>query len=245
MTTFDELAEAYEAGRIGYSTELYNMLVGFGLNPKLTVIDVGCGTGLASRPLIENGFHVTGIDISEPMLEKARARFPGTWIKASAEKIPFPDANFDVAISAQTMHHLNRAAAMAEMVRVVKPGGIIAVWWKHLSGEDPVKMIRDDVASDLRSDPLPSGLAGGFKEFYAAPLTDHTLRVIPWQTMMGLEELIVSERSRKIVRDALGKRADEYFKRFEQRLRDRFGDGNPRVPLGYIQFLYVARKPQA
>ena len=89
------------------------------------------------------------------------------------------------------------------MIRVVKPGGIVAVWWKVLSGEDPVKMLRDDVAADLGADPLPSGLAGGFKEFYAAPLTDHMLRVIPWQTMIGLEELIVSERSRKIVRDRL------------------------------------------
>jgi SAM-dependent methyltransferase len=243
MTTFDDLAEAYEAGRVGYSPELYNVLVGFGLNPKLTVIDVACGTGLASRPLIENGVHVTGIDISEPMLEKARSRFPGTWIVAPAEKIPFPDANFNVAICAQSIHHLNRPAAIAEMVRVVKPGGIVAVWWKHLSGEDPVKMIRDDIAADLGADPLPSGLAGGFKEFYGAPLVDHTLRVVPWQTMSGLEELIVSERSRKIVRDVLGARAEEYFKRFEQRLRDRFGEGNPRVPLSYVQFLYVARKP--
>ena len=243
MTTFDELAEAYEAGRIGYSTELYNMLVGFGLNPKLTVIDVGCGTGLASRPLIENGFHVTGIDVSEPMLEKARSRFPGTWIVAPAEKIPFTDSNFDVAICAQSIHHFKRPAAVAEMIRVVKPGGIVAVWWKVLSGEDPVKMLRDDVAADLGADSLPSGLAGGFKEFYAAPLTDHMLRVIPWQSMIGLEELIVSERSRKIVRDRLGSRAEEYFKKFERRLRDRFGEGNPRIPLNYVQFLYAARKP--
>jgi ubiquinone/menaquinone biosynthesis C-methylase UbiE len=242
-TTFDELADAYEAGRSGYSTELYNTLVGYGLNPRLSVIDVACGTGLASRPLIENGFHVTGIDISEPMLEKARVRFPGTWIKGSAEQIPFPDGNFDVAICAQSIHHLDRAAAMAEMVRVVKPGGIIAVWWKVLSGEDPVKMLRDDAASDLGVEPLASGLTGGFKEFYGSSLSDYMLRVIPWQSMAGLEEYLAYEGSRKIVRDRLGNRAEDYFKKVEQRLRDRFGDGNPRIPLSFIQFLYVARKP--
>jgi ubiquinone/menaquinone biosynthesis C-methylase UbiE len=243
MTTFDELADAYEAGRVGYSTELYNTLVGFGLNPRLTVLDVACGTGLASRPLIENGVHVTGIDVSEPMLEKARVRFPGTWIAAPAEKIPFQDATFDVAICAQAIHHLDRAAAMAEMVRVVKPGGMIAVWWKALSGEDPVKMTRDDVTADLGKEPLPSGLAGGFKEFYAAALADYKLRVIPWQTIAGLEEYLVYERSRKIVRDSFGSRADDYFRALERRLRERFGDGNPRIPLNFIQFLYVARKP--
>lgn len=57
------------------------------------------------------------------------------------------------------------------------------------------------------------------------------------------EELIVSERSRKIVRDRLGLKREEYFKKFERRLRDRFGDGNPRIPLNYVQFLYAARKP--
>jgi len=243
MTTFDELADAYEAGRTGYSTELYNTLVGFGLNPRLTVLDVGCGTGLASRPLIENGVHVTGIDISEPMLDRARVRYPGTWIAGSAEKIPFPDANFDVAICAQAIHHFDRKAAITEMVRVVKPGGIIAIWWKSLSGEDPVKMLRDDVAIDLGAEPLPSGLPGGLKEFYGAPLADHMLRVIPWQSMTGLEEYLVYERSRKIVRDRLGSRAQEYFTKLERRLRDRFGDGNPRLPLNFIQFLYAARKP--
>jgi ubiquinone/menaquinone biosynthesis C-methylase UbiE len=243
MTTFDDLADAYEAGRSGYSTELYNTLVGFGLNPKLTVIDVGCGTGLASRPLIENGFHVTGIDVSEPMLEKARVRFPGTWIKGSAEKIPFPDANFDVAICAQTIHHVDRKATMTEIVRVVKPGGIVAVWWKSLGGEDPVKMVRDSVAEDLGEEAPPSGLPGGFKEFYAAALTDQTLRVIPWQSMAGLEEYLIYERSRKIVRDTFGARTPQYFERLERRLRDRFGDGNPRIPLNYVQFLYMARKP--
>ena len=106
---------SYEAGRVGYSTELYNTLVGFGLNPKLTVIDVGCGTGFGQPSAHRERFHVTGIDISEPMLEKARSRFPGTWIVASAEKIPFTDSNFDVAICAQSIHHLNRPNAVAEM----------------------------------------------------------------------------------------------------------------------------------
>jgi SAM-dependent methyltransferase len=243
MTAFDELAEAYEAGRIGYSTELYNTLVGFGLNPKLAVLDVGCGTGLASKPLIENGFRVTGIDVSEPMLEKARVRFPGTWIAGSAEKIPFPDGTFDVAICAQAIHHFDRKKAIAEMVRVTKSGGIIAIWWKTLSGEDPVKMSRDDVAVDLGAEPLPSGMTGGLKEFYGAPLVDHRLRVIPWQTMTGLDEYLTYERSRKIVRDRLGSKAKDYFDKLERRLRDRFGEGNPRIPLNYIQFLYAARKP--
>jgi len=243
MTTFDDLAEAYEAGRTGYSTELYNVLAGFGLKPRLSVLDVACGTGLASRPLIENGFHVTGIDVSQPMLDRAKARLPGTWVTGSAESIPFADAHFDVAICAQAIHHVDRPRAIAEMIRVVKPGGILAIWWKQLSGEDSFKLMRDEVARELGSDPLPSGLTGGMKEFYGAGLAEYMLRVIPWQTTSGLEELMALERSRKIVRDRLDFKAADYFRKLQDRLRERYGEGNPRVPLSYIQFLYAARKP--
>ncbi|HTX59916.1 MAG TPA: class I SAM-dependent methyltransferase [Verrucomicrobiae bacterium] len=239
---YDALADAYQAGRIGYSSDLYNVLAGFGLAARHRVLDVACGTGLASRPLIEGGLKVTGVDASEEMLERARARFPGaTWERGSAEKLPFGDGTFDVAICAQAIHHLDRKAAIAEMMRAIKPGGLVAIWWKSLVGEDPVKMLRDDVADDLGVDPPQSGLAGGFKEFYAAPFAEHALRVIPWHTTVGLEEYLAYERSRKIVYDVMRGQAESYFKNLERRLRETFGAGNPRIPLGYMQFMYLGR----
>jgi ubiquinone/menaquinone biosynthesis C-methylase UbiE len=242
MTTFDSLAEHYDAGRLGYSNDLYNALLGFGLAPRHHVLDVACGTGLASRPLVENGFKVTGVDVSEPMLAKARARFPdASWVAGSAEALPFAPATFDAAISAQAFHHLDRTKAMAELMRVVKPGGLIAIWWKLLMNDDPVAMLRGQVARELSVELPQSGLAGGFKEFYAAPLADHALRVLPWRATIALDDYLRYERSRKLVRDAFGARADEYFARLEERLREQAGAGNPLLPLGYLQFLYVAR----
>ena len=244
MTTFDPLAEHYDAGRTGYSNDLYNTLLGYGLTPRDHVLDVACGTGLASRPLVENGFRVTGVDVSDAMLAKARAHYPSaTWVAGDAEKLPFGQAAFDAAISAQAFHHLDRAKAIAELMRVVRPRGVIAIWWKVLMNEDPVKMLRDAVARELGVDPPVSGLGGGFKEFYAAPLAEHTLRVVPWRVSIPLSEQMEYERSRKNVRDAFGRRADDYFTRLEQRLHESFGAGNPTLPLGYVQFLYLARRP--
>jgi ubiquinone/menaquinone biosynthesis C-methylase UbiE len=242
MTSFDTLVDAYQAGRIGYSSELYGFLAGFGLAPRHVVLDVGCGTGLASRPLIEGDMRVTGVDPSEPMLERARARFPNaTWKVGKAEKLPVDSASFDAVICAQTIHHVDRKAALAEMIRAIKPGGIVAVWWKTLVSEDPVKMLRDSVAGEMGVEPPPSGLHGGFKEFYAAPFAQHALRVVPWQTTSGLEEFLSAERSRKSIHDELGSRSDAYLRRLEERLRETFGAGNPRIPLGYVQFLYLGR----
>ena len=243
MTTFDTLATDYDAGRIGYSNEIYDTLITYGVRPGDRIVDVCCGTGLASRPLIENQFPVTGIDVSQPMLDIARSRFPdATWVSGPAETLPFAAGSFDAAISAQAFHHVDRRRAMDEITRVLRPGGIVAIWWKKMIAEDPVHVIRQDLVRELGSEPPVEGLTGGFREFYGTPLVDHSLRVIPWRTTMRLDQYMTYERSRKIIRDALGDRAGEYFNQLEERLRARFGDGNPLLPLSYTHFLYLGKK---
>lgn len=243
MTTFDALAGFYDAGRTGYSNELYNTLASFGLSPSDHVLDVGCGTGLASRPLIENAFRVTGVDASAPMLAKARERYPSaTWVQGSADALPFQDATFDAAISAQALHHVDREKAVAELVRVVKPGGTIGVWWKVLTEQDPVAQLRERVAQEMGVEAPPSGLAGGFKEFYAGALVDPTLRVIPWIVAVSIDEYLSYERSRKVVRDTFGSRSERYFEQLDRRLREMLGERKS-LSLSYVQYLYVARTP--
>lgn len=246
MTTFDALAAHYDAGRTGYSNELYNALVGFGLTPRQQVLDVGCGTGLASRPLIENAVRVTGVDVSAPMLAKARERHPSaTWVEGSAEALPFEPGTFDAAISAQTFHHVDRAKAIAEIVRVLKPGGLVAVWWKVLLDQDPVAQLRARVAQEMGVDAPQSGLKGGFKEFYAGAVTTPMVRVIPWQTALSLEQYLNYERSRKIVADTLGSRSDRYVQELDRRLREMLGEQPKYLALSYVQYLYVAKTPSA
>lgn len=244
MTTFDSLAADYDAGRLGYSNELYSALEGFGLPPRARILDVGCGTGLACAPLVAKGHQVTGLDPSEAMLEVARRAFPqATWVAGTAEQLPFDDASFGAVLSAQTFHRVDRAAAVAEIARVLKPGGTAAIWWKHPMSDDAAKIIRDSVASELGVEPPRSGLQGGFREFYAVRFAEHSLRVIPWRTAVPLSKFMRYERSRQAVRDALGARADEYFARVEKRLRERLPAGDdPIVALAFTHYLYLAKK---
>jgi ubiquinone/menaquinone biosynthesis C-methylase UbiE len=242
-SAYDALADNYDFARLGYSDEVYDLLVSFGLKPGADVLDIGCGTGLASGPLIDNHFPVTGIDPSEKMLERARGHYPhATWVRGTAEKLPFGDAAFDVALSAQTFHHVDRKAAMDEVVRVLKPGGIAAIWWKHLMSDDPVKVIRDASARELGFDAPASGLTSGFKEFYGSALREQIVRVVPWRTGATLSKFLRYERSREIVRETMGKRADEYFTLLESKLRERFGAGDPWMTLFYTHFVYLAKK---
>ena len=87
------------------------------------IIDIGCGNGFVSQ-LFPN-FDIVGIDISDGML----AHNPHKWIKAPAEKIPFPDNTFDYVICRSLLHHLEQPlVGLKEMYRVLKPGGKFVCW---------------------------------------------------------------------------------------------------------------------
>lgn len=92
------------------------------------ILDVGCGTGFVSQ--LYPNFDITGIDISDGML----ANNPYHWVKAAAEEIPFPDNVFDFVICRSLLHHLeDPRKGVAEMYRVLKPGGKWVCWETNFS----------------------------------------------------------------------------------------------------------------
>ncbi|HVA26720.1 MAG TPA: class I SAM-dependent methyltransferase, partial [Candidatus Baltobacteraceae bacterium] len=228
-------------GRIGYSNDVYNALVGYGLAPGNTILDVGCGTGLASGPLIENRYRITGIDPSEPMIAIAKRNFPSaTWQVAKAENLPFKDASFDAVVSAQTFHRVDADAAIAEVRRVLRPGGIVAIWWKSIVTGDELKRAREAVAAELGATAIATKHPP-FKAFYAATWSETSLRVLPWRPAMTLRGFMEYERSRAIVRERFSD-PEPYFTKLEERLHQSFGPGDPLIPLSYSQYLYLAKK---
>jgi len=102
----------------------------------MTILDVGTGTGRAAITLARQGARVTGVDLTPAMLERAAEKrdaeglaYP-TFICANARELPFPDNSFDVVVSIRMLHlfpttHLG--AFVAEMQRVLKPGGTLLV----------------------------------------------------------------------------------------------------------------------
>ena len=91
------------------------------------ILDVGCGTGRLLRAA-DGRFpaaHLEGIDAAEGMIEQARASGGrANFQLATAESIPFPDAQFDLVFSTMTFHHwADQQKGIAEIARVLKPGG--------------------------------------------------------------------------------------------------------------------------
>lgn len=106
------------------------------LSSKPTALDVACGTGDLSIELLKRGFSVTGIDLSEKMLEIARQKTSSpdfqsssfNFQSANAEALPFPDASFGAvtcAFGVRNFAHLEQG--LSEMLRVIKPGGRMVI----------------------------------------------------------------------------------------------------------------------
>ncbi len=89
------------------------------------VLEVGCGTGLILERLAPLARRLEGVDLSPGMLMRARAR--GFAVReASATELPFDTGSFDVVVSFKVLPHVERLdEALAEMVRVTRPGGYV------------------------------------------------------------------------------------------------------------------------
>lgn len=103
--------------------------------PGQRVLDVACGTGVLAREVlsrVQPAGSVVGIDLNEGMLRVARRNRPEIdWRQGNAESLPFDDGSFDAVVSQfGLMFFEDKVAALREMVRVLKPGGrlAVAVW---------------------------------------------------------------------------------------------------------------------
>ena len=106
------------------------------LRPGMRLLDVGCGPGSITRGLAERlaPGQVVGIDLSRDALDGARREAAARGLtnlrfeEASVYEMPFADGSFDVVYAHQVLQHLReRPSAVREMLRVVRPGGLVAV----------------------------------------------------------------------------------------------------------------------
>ncbi len=146
-----------------FTTAVAAQLVKFAeIDPGETLLDVATGTGVVAITAARAGAHVTGLDLTPALLEQARenariAHRPDiVWTEGDAESLPYSDATFDVVTSEfGHMFAPRPEVAMAEMRRVLKPGGrvVFATWPpEHLVGQMFAFMGR-------HTPPLPAGAA--------------------------------------------------------------------------------------
>jgi ubiquinone/menaquinone biosynthesis C-methylase UbiE len=234
---FDQLAAEYDEYRSGYSRSLYEVLSEYGFKPGWSVLDVACGTGLASEPLAKRGLQITAVDISEPMLDKARIRLKeAKLVVGSAEKLPFRDGAFNSVICAQAIHWMDEPTALSEMARVTNPGGRVAIWVKKMVSDEPLRGLRNEASKALGLEQPPDILEKGFRAFYQHPFKQHHLRVVPHVIMTDVDRWLGYERSRAR-KSHFGAKLPAYLDELERLMRET-AVGRP-FQVRYSQFLYI------
>ncbi|MCK3776377.1 class I SAM-dependent methyltransferase [Ensifer sesbaniae] len=147
-------ADGYEQLMGRWSRQLAPLFIDFaGVADGERVLDVGCGTGSLTfaLPHAANLSEIAAIDFSPVFVEAAIRRNTDPRIhirQADACDLPFPESYFDRALALLVLHFVPEAGkAVAEMRRVVRPGGVVAAAvWDHLGGMSGMRMVLDTVA---------------------------------------------------------------------------------------------------
>jgi ubiquinone/menaquinone biosynthesis C-methylase UbiE len=131
---FDRRAGTYEGGFTARWRDPVQRasLEALGLAHDDTLLDVGCGTGAASRMAAPVARAVVGVDLSGAMIDEAIGHATGLdnirFQRADAEALPFADGSFTAVLCSNAFHHYPEPArAVSDMSRVLAPGGRIAI----------------------------------------------------------------------------------------------------------------------
>jgi len=157
---FDAWADEYERYRPGYPPELFDRVrSAFELPDRPAAVDLGAGTGKVARAVAALGWDVVAVEPGARMLDvlHAQARREGVevqTVKATAEATTLDAGRFDVALAGEAWHWFDAPEALAEIARIVRPGGGFAFFW------NVVDESRSELVADERRLVLEHGISG-------------------------------------------------------------------------------------
>ena len=138
---FDAWAGDYDRYRPGYPIELFEAIAEKLPIPRQPlVVDLGAGTGRASLAMANLGWRVTAVEPGKPMLDLLRGRATNdglliSTVQASAEETGLDPASADLVTAAQAFHWFDKERALAEIARILKPAGGLALFWNVRDAE--------------------------------------------------------------------------------------------------------------
>jgi ubiquinone/menaquinone biosynthesis C-methylase UbiE len=239
---FDRNATEYERARPGYPLEVLDIIGrALELQPGARLCDLAAGTGKLTRLLVNADYSVVAVEPVEGMRAQLREVLPDVEVlDGTAEALPFPGASIDAVTVAQAFHWFRFDEALAEIRRVLRPGGGLAIAFNRRD-EDAAEWVarwseiidwhKRTVSSYQRTDWKATIESGGFVDFGAAS--------IPW--VQPLTRALLADRVRSISYIALME-PDEQQEKVDAVLALVDGFDEP-FDLPYVTQLWWGRKP--
>jgi SAM-dependent methyltransferase len=252
--TFDSAADLYDAARPSYPVELFDDLIELAeLEPGDRLLEIGCATGKATRPLLERGFSVVCVEMGAQLAERARRGLAGLPVEIHVEPFETFDyerESFDLVYAATAWHWLDPAVRYRKAHQLLRPDGHLAFWSARHAfphGFDPffseIQEVYDALGEGHPGEwppPPPDEIADDGAEIEASGLfADVEVRRYVWETSFTASEYIalLNTFSGHIAMEA-AKRTHLYSE-IRQRISAR---RDPRVRRHWYAILHVARR---
>lgn len=244
-TTFDEVAELYDRARPTYPDALFDDLVQIAdLGPGSRILEVGCGTGKATVPLVERGLDVTCVELGASLAAVARRKLPDVDIVVADFETWMPAIEYDALVSFTAYHWIERDLRYVRAAEVLREGGAMAIAMVHHvlpPDADPffVEAQEDYQAVGMGGDPPgpPEEIEAFGEEMAASPLFELIAeRRYQWDVEYTADEHVdvISTYSAHIAADPAAR------ERLYELMRARIG--SRRIRKTYLATLDIARR---
>ncbi|MGW1816249.1 class I SAM-dependent methyltransferase [Streptomyces sp. NPDC002125] len=186
--SFDSAAAQYAAYRPGYPPALLDAVEELSGRPLhgARVADVGAGTGIATRLLHERGALVTAVEPGPGMAAELHSSLPSLpVVRGDGNRLPLATASADLITYAQSWHWTDPDRALPEALRVLRPGGALALWWNV--SDESVPWIADQDARLRRHLGAGESVHGtGSRNLATLRGGDFVRRPVPWSRTVPL-----------------------------------------------------------
>jgi SAM-dependent methyltransferase len=169
-TGFADGADIYASSRPAYPGEALDWLRDrMGIGAASRVVEVGAGTGLFTRLILETGARVLAVDPVAEMLAHLAATVPGVATAiATAETLPVAAESVDAVICATAFHWFATSPVLAEFHRVLRPGGTLGLIWNVRDTEVPWVRRLSEI-TDRYQDDAPRQKSQAWRDIFPAP----------------------------------------------------------------------------